>query len=68
MKLSQGRAEAVVSALTSRHGIAAARLRACGVGPLAPVAPNSINPCEGGSGQALSKVERFTASAKLGGN
>ena len=40
MKLSQARAEAVVQALTTKHGIAAARLKAYGVGPLAPVASN----------------------------
>jgi OOP family OmpA-OmpF porin len=40
MKLSQGRAEAVVAALTTTHGIVATRLRACGIGPLAPVAAN----------------------------
>jgi len=40
LKLSQARAEAVVQALTSEHGIAAARLRAHGVGPFAPVASN----------------------------
>jgi OOP family OmpA-OmpF porin len=40
MKLSQGRADAVVQALVGRHGIAAARLKAGGVGPLAPVASN----------------------------
>jgi outer membrane protein OmpA-like peptidoglycan-associated protein len=40
MKLSQARAEAVVQALTSRHGIAPARLKPYGVGPLAPVATN----------------------------
>ncbi len=40
MKLSQGRADAVVAALVGRHGVAAARLRAGGVGPLAPVASN----------------------------
>ena len=40
MKLSQGRAEAVVTSLTTTHGIAPARLRACGIGPLAPVAAN----------------------------
>lgn len=39
-KLSQARAEAVVQALVSRHGIAAARLTGRGVGPLAPVASN----------------------------
>ncbi len=40
MKLSQARAEAVVTALTTAHGVAAARLKGFGVGPLAPVAPN----------------------------
>lgn len=38
--LSKRRAEAVVAALTTTHKIAAARLRADGVGPLAPVASN----------------------------
>jgi outer membrane protein OmpA-like peptidoglycan-associated protein len=41
MKLSQSRAEAVVAALTTAHGVAAARLRGYGVGPLAPVASNA---------------------------
>lgn len=40
MKLSQARAEAVVASLTATHGIAAARLKGYGVGPLAPVASN----------------------------
>lgn len=40
MKLSQARAEAVVTALTTMHGVAAARLKGYGVGPLAPVASN----------------------------
>lgn len=40
MKLSQARAEAVAAALTTAHGVAAARLKGCGVGPLAPVASN----------------------------
>lgn len=40
MKLSQARAEAVVAALTTTHGVAAARLKGYGVGPLAPVASN----------------------------
>jgi len=39
-KLSQARAEAVVQALVTKHGIAAARLMGRGVGPLAPVASN----------------------------
>jgi len=40
MKLAQARAEAVVTALTTTHGIAAARLKGYGVGPLTPVASN----------------------------
>jgi outer membrane protein OmpA-like peptidoglycan-associated protein len=40
LKLSQARAEAVVQALVAKHAIAATRLRAAGVGPLAPVASN----------------------------
>ncbi len=43
LKLSQARAEAVRTALTARHGIAAARLTAQGVGPLAPVASNATD-------------------------
>jgi OOP family OmpA-OmpF porin len=41
LKLSQARAEAVVQALVSKHGIAAGRLSGQGVGPLAPVASNN---------------------------
>lgn len=40
MKLSQDRGNAVVQALVTKHGIAAARLKGCGVGSLAPVASN----------------------------
>ncbi|HKJ15795.1 MAG TPA: OmpA family protein [Xanthomonadales bacterium] len=40
LQLSQRRAAAVVLALTTDHGIAAERLRAVGVGPVAPVASN----------------------------
>jgi outer membrane protein OmpA-like peptidoglycan-associated protein len=40
LKLSQGRAAAVVQALVSKYGIAAARLKPYGVGPVAPVASN----------------------------
>lgn len=40
MKLSEARAAAVMNALTARYKVNAARLRASGVGPLAPVAPN----------------------------
>jgi outer membrane protein OmpA-like peptidoglycan-associated protein len=39
-ELSQRRADAVLSVLTSKNGIAAARLRALGAGPIAPVASN----------------------------
>jgi outer membrane protein OmpA-like peptidoglycan-associated protein len=40
MKLSEARAAAVVQALVAKYGIASARLKAFGVGPLAPVASN----------------------------
>ena len=40
LQLSQERAAAVVNALVSGHGIAATRMTAVGVGPVAPVAPN----------------------------
>jgi OOP family OmpA-OmpF porin len=40
MKLSQARAEAVVQALSGKYGVAAARLRPYGIGPLSPVASN----------------------------
>ncbi|MDA8403791.1 MAG: OmpA family protein [Desulfobacteraceae bacterium] len=40
MKLSKDRAAAVAAALVSKHGIAASRLKAYGVGSLCPVASN----------------------------
>jgi len=40
MKLSQARAQAVVSALVAKYGIAAPRLAPFGAGPYAPVASN----------------------------
>jgi outer membrane protein OmpA-like peptidoglycan-associated protein len=40
MDLSRRRANSVVQALATKHGIAAARMRPDGVGPLAPVASN----------------------------
>lgn len=40
MKLSEARAAAVVQALVGKYGVAAGRLKAFGVGPLAPVASN----------------------------
>jgi len=43
MKLSQARGEAVVQGLVSQHGVAAARLKGYGVGPLAPVATNDTD-------------------------
>lgn len=47
LKLSQARAEAVVQALVSQHGIAASRLKGYGVGPLCPVAPNDTEEGKG---------------------
>jgi OOP family OmpA-OmpF porin len=43
MKLSQARAESVVNALVTNGGIASTRLKAYGVGSLAPVASNKID-------------------------
>jgi outer membrane protein OmpA-like peptidoglycan-associated protein len=43
MKLSQARAQAVITALVSKHGIAASRLIAFGAGPWAPVASNDTD-------------------------
>lgn len=43
MKLSRDRADAVVKALSGRHGIAAARLKPYGVASLAPVASNDTD-------------------------
>jgi OmpA-OmpF porin, OOP family len=40
VKLSQARAQSVVNALVSQHGVAAARLIPYGAGPYAPVATN----------------------------
>ena len=40
LDLSRKRAAAVVQALTTKHGVAATRLRPDGVGPLSPVASN----------------------------
>ena len=44
MELSRGRAQAVARTLTSKYGIAANRLSAQGVGPLAPVADLRTEP------------------------
>lgn len=41
MDLSQRRAEAVVRTVVEKHGIDPQHLRSAGVGPLAPVAPNT---------------------------
>jgi len=43
LDLSTRRAVAVVAALTAQYGVAAARLRASGVGPLAPVASSGTD-------------------------
>jgi len=43
MKLSQARAQAVITALVSKHGIAATRLVAFGAGPWAPLASNKTD-------------------------
>jgi len=40
VQLSQERARSVVTALVSKHGVAASRLTGVGVGPVAPVASN----------------------------
>jgi outer membrane protein OmpA-like peptidoglycan-associated protein len=40
MDLSRRRADSVVTVLTSKYGVAAARLRALGDGPSAPLASN----------------------------
>jgi len=48
MTLSSSRASAVLNALVAQHGIAAARLKASGVGPLSPVASNRT---DGGKAQ-----------------
>jgi OOP family OmpA-OmpF porin len=44
LRLSAGRAAAVVDALVRNHGVARGRLEPHGVGPLAPVASNSSDP------------------------
>ena len=43
VKLSQARAQSVITALVTKHGIAAARLIAFGAGPYAPVASNKTD-------------------------
>ena len=43
MDLSQRRADAVVQALVSKHGVDAKRLKSHGVGPLCPVASNKTD-------------------------
>jgi outer membrane protein OmpA-like peptidoglycan-associated protein len=44
MELSRRRAEAVVSALVKKHGVAKARLNPAGVGPLVPLSSNDTEP------------------------
>lgn len=43
MDLSQRRAEAVVKAVVAKHKIEVKRLHSAGVGPLAPIAPNTTD-------------------------
>jgi len=43
VKLSQARAQSVITALVSKHGIAAPRLIAFGAGPYAPIASNETD-------------------------
>jgi OmpA-OmpF porin, OOP family len=43
MKLSQARADAVVKALTTKYKVNPQSMKACGVGQLAPVAPNKTD-------------------------
>jgi outer membrane protein OmpA-like peptidoglycan-associated protein len=43
VRLSQARAQSVITALVSKHGIAAARLVAFGNGPYAPIASNETD-------------------------
>jgi outer membrane protein OmpA-like peptidoglycan-associated protein len=43
LKLSKERADAVVAALTGKHGIDAARLKAHGVSSLSPVTSNDTD-------------------------
>lgn len=50
MALSRQRADAIVAALVSKHGVAAARLKSAGVGFLAPVGSNATE-----AGQALNR-------------
>ena len=56
MDLSQRRAEAVVQKLAADYGIAAERLAAVGVGPVAPVASNDAD-----EGRALNRRVELTA-------
>jgi outer membrane protein OmpA-like peptidoglycan-associated protein len=44
MKLSEGRAQAVVGALVKKYGIDASRLQAKGYGDTKPIADNATDP------------------------
>jgi OmpA-OmpF porin, OOP family len=58
LKLAQGRAQSVVNALVSTHGVPAAQLTPVGVGPVAPAASNAAE-----TGRALNRrVELVQAS------
>jgi len=50
MKLSNERASSVVNALVSQHSVSAASLKACGSGPISPVATNDTE-----EGKALNR-------------
>jgi outer membrane protein OmpA-like peptidoglycan-associated protein len=43
VKLSQARAQSVINALVTKHGISASRLIALGNGPYAPIATNKTD-------------------------
>jgi len=60
VRLSQARAQAVIAALTGRHGVAASRLKPFGAGPYSPVASNATE-----EGRAKNRrVELVESSSK----
>jgi outer membrane protein OmpA-like peptidoglycan-associated protein len=62
LDLTKKQAAAVVTMLTRRHGIPAARIHAAGLGPLAPIAPNETD-----EGRTLNRrVELVPESADRG--
>lgn len=63
LELTKKRAQAVVSMLTRKYGVAAGRVQAAGVGPLAPVASNASD-----EGRALNRrVELVPQSGSRAG-